>query len=231
MVFDGVSYTTNKELADVYGINAKRFSERLRGGWPIEQALELESRPIGKTTKREVVIGGIKYPSLRAASDKLNIPFTSLLYNLNKNDGRYIPETGEPPFSINGNSLPFFYDGHIYPSLSAMFITCKDFNKEGTLRLLKNLSKYRAKRLLIKPNVDQMAQYAKVTKPMFIADVEAFFDEVNKVLDLNLILLDATDYLKPKLDAVGFCRLRYLTHHNIEIGPVAENESLNDPFI
>jgi len=214
-IYKGKEYNSKKALAKAYGINEKKFCERLRVGWSIEQALEHEERNVGPTSKKKIYIDEKEFKSLRKAAEYLDIPYTNFLRDYNKNGGNYNPIEEEPLVSIKGNTRPFLYDRHIYPSLNLMLMSCNNYDESESRRLSVNFSNIRVKCNAAQIDIEDLTVYGDIDKPKFINDFECFIQEVSLVFDLANILFDATEYLQDKLVRAAFSREAYLRYHNM----------------
>ena len=74
MEFNGKTFRSKKELADHYGVSAKKLRWRLSNGWTIEEALELQNRPHHQA--QAVSIGDLSFSTKNEAAAHFGIPFS-----------------------------------------------------------------------------------------------------------------------------------------------------------
>lgn len=68
------TYGTISEASNALGVKTSRVRDRLQMGWSIEEALGISERKISKTAPKKIVLKGVEYPSIQAASKKFGIP-------------------------------------------------------------------------------------------------------------------------------------------------------------
>lgn len=77
LIVNGIKFESIKDAAKAHGLSYSKVKQRLRYGWPTDQALELEPR---ETDIKDIVVEGVTYPSVSKAAQAYGIG-PSFVYN------------------------------------------------------------------------------------------------------------------------------------------------------
>ena len=77
--YKGKQYASKRALCQEYGISTSMLINRMKSGWTLEEALEIQ---VGEksTNGVPVVYEGIRYPSVKSLAKELELPYSSLLH-------------------------------------------------------------------------------------------------------------------------------------------------------
>mgnify|MGYP005987876419 CR=1 FL=1 len=215
---EGKDYPSISHAAKHYQLPSNLCRDRIDLGWPIEEVFGLIKNTERKPYKKEIVIEGVKFPSLRKAARSVNEHFTNFLRYTS--DGVYTwPEDRWIRKAVVGTLKPFYFESHIYPTLYMMLMSCPDVESNTAIQKNRNFSKHRNRNKEINSDMDirKLSSLSDIDEPTFFYEYDTFINNVDKKLDLDGLLYDATEYLTDILIDFGFSREGYLDKYYMQL--------------
>jgi len=164
-------FNSLNEACRHFGLNYKKIESRIRNGWTINEAFDLEERPAPKrkkraqrTERRRLVLEGEEYSSLAEVAKAYNLITSTLSYRL-LNEWSLEQAVGlEPPPNKNPFSISIEFNGITFQSRAEI---CKHYGiNESTFRFRLNSGWTIAQAVDLEPPPSQAKTSYRITSPL-----------------------------------------------------------------